>query len=197
MSAPWIAAFVALWISLLLLAVILLGVLRRITGVLERAEAAISDAGGGIDLGGVAPGSVVSPFELRDADGRTVTSAEVITEPTILVFMSSRCGPCKALSRELGGAGATIDGLAFFVVMDDSDDGRRFTVPPSVPIVYQLDGAVSAIFQQRSTPQAFVIDQGGFVLDRAIPNSLEDLRSLAAKQKGGGLKRNRVEKVPV
>lgn len=42
MTTPWISVFVALWVIVLLLAVVVVGVLRRIGGVLDAAEAQLA-----------------------------------------------------------------------------------------------------------------------------------------------------------
>jgi hypothetical protein len=184
MSAPWIAAFVALWLVVVLVVVVVLGFLRRATSVLEVAEQRLASVlRSGIDLGGVAPGSIMSLFELRDRTGTTVSSDTLIDEPTLLLFLSPNCAPCKRLVAEL--RGTDIDGLPFVVVLEDTAGAGEYPLADDVRLLFQTGQSVSQLFESTVTPQAFVVDIGGFVLERVIPNSLADLRQVALRQKGG------------
>jgi hypothetical protein len=62
MTAPWIAAFVALWVLVVLVALTVAGLLRRLNGILEQAESRpASDHGGW----GISPGARVPEFFVR------------------------------------------------------------------------------------------------------------------------------------
>jgi hypothetical protein len=183
-SSPWwIAAFVVLSLAVVLTLVVVLGFLRRAIGALELAEAGLR--GGAPDLGGVPPGAVVPSFDLVTEDGVVEWTVASAVGPTLLILVAPGCGPCARLLRDL--PEGEIDGLPYFAVLPDTEAGRAYEVPVAVPVLYQRDNEASIALQSRFTPQAFVLDAGGFVLERLIPNSLSDLRTVSLRQKGGDL----------
>jgi thiol-disulfide isomerase/thioredoxin len=182
MSAPWIAGFVALWVGFLALAVILLGLLRRMSPILERAEAQIGVHGGKGSFGGAPVASAVAPFQLVDATGRTALSRDSVEEPTLLLFVAPGCGPCEQILGALDGVGERVENVPFHVVAEEGEG--TFEAPPGVSLLYERDHGASTAFQTIVTPHAFVVDQGGLVLDQRIPGSADDLRQMALRQRG-------------
>ena len=97
MSAPWIAAYAVLWLTVLVVAFTTIGIVRRFSGVLERVERQLAtppDLGAAVD-------STVSPFEVVDAEGRTVGFQELVQEPTIVLVAADtapRAGSSSASS---------------------------------------------------------------------------------------------------
>jgi thiol-disulfide isomerase/thioredoxin len=183
MSGPWIAAFVVLWVGFLALAVILLGLVRRMSPILERAEAQLGIHGGKGSFGGAPVASAVGPFQLVDSDGRTAFSREAVEEPTLLLFVAPGCQPCEQILHGLDGVGERYEDVPFHVVMEE---GGEVEAPPGVSLLYERGHAASAAFQTVATPHAFVVDHGGLVIDHRIPGSAEDLRQMALRQRGGG-----------
>lgn len=183
MSSAWIAAFVVTWVVFLAMATIVLGMLKRTASVLERAEALLVSQGG---LGGVTVGSVIRPFEACESDGTPVDSSDLIKIPTIVLFLEPGCGTCRQLVEQLDGVGDAIDGVPLVVVMDDTTAGHAYPFPAGLRVIYQPDGVVSRVFENIATPQAFVVDVGGFVMDRRAANSLAELRMMAWWQREGG-----------
>ena len=184
MSAPWIAGFVALWVGFLALAVILLGLVRRMSPILERAEAQLGMHGGKGSFGGAPVASVVAPFQLVDSGGRAALSRESVVEPTLLLFVAPGCGPCEQILGGLDGVGERFEGVPLHVVVEEGEG--TVEAPPGVSLLYERDHAASAAFQTIVTPHAFVVDHGGLVLDQRIPGSTDDLRQMALRQRGGG-----------
>jgi thiol-disulfide isomerase/thioredoxin len=183
MSGPWIAGFVALWIGFLALATIVLGLLRRMSPIIERAEAQLGVHGGKGGFGGAPVASAVAPFQLVDSSGRTALSRESVEEPTLLLFVAPGCQPCEQILHGLDGVGERYEGVPFHVVMEE---GGEVEAPPGVSLLYERGHAASAAFQTIATPHAFVVDHGGLVLDQRIPGSADDLRQMALRQRGGG-----------
>lgn len=183
MSSGWIAAFVALWVIVLVLGLALLGVLRRIGNVLERAEAGLS---GALRPPGLEPGSPVPAFEGIDDDGATFGPVDLYGRRSLLVFLSADCPPCRLLADELRKVGADHLGAEAIVVVDDSPPGREFAAGLPLRVVYQQARGISAAFQSTATPHAFAIDERGVVVDADAPNTLAVLALLAGQlQKGG------------
>ena len=181
MSGPWIGAFVVLWLVTLLNTAVVLGGLRRIVNVLERAEARLPAEA---SASGAAVGSAIDPFDLVDEEGRELSWTELVQERTIFLFMSKRCTACDELARRLGSQ-QHVDGVPLVVVMDDAEAGRE-GLPPGLRVLYERDGAATRALGNRATPQAYVVDRSGVVLGRTVPATLEELRNLAWFQQNGG-----------
>lgn len=177
------AALVALWSVVVVMALILVGLLRRMTNVLEQAEARLAQAATG--FGGAPPGTAIPPFEVKDEQGSVLRFAQLVGSPAIYLFMSSTCEPCKRLAAELSGIDQALDRTPLFLIMEDSPEAREVPFPPGVTVLYQAEQAASRAFQNVAAPQAFAVDSGGTVLDLLIPNSLGDLRQLVRRIEGG------------
>jgi hypothetical protein len=182
-SAPWVAAFAALWLVTLLNTAVVLGGLRRIANVLERAEARLPGEEPSL---GAEVGSAVDPFLLFDENGGEVAWQEFVREPTILLFMSPDCVACRDLAEHLVGPREQVDGVPLVVVMDDTRKARREPLPSGLTVLYQRDEAATRALRNRATPQAYVLEPSGVVLTRRVPATLGDLRDLARFQRMGG-----------
>jgi thiol-disulfide isomerase/thioredoxin len=189
-SAPWVAAFATLSLVTLLNTAVVLGGLRRIASVLERAEASAPREE---PVFGAAVGSAVDPFDLVDESGRTVPWRELVREPTILLLMSSGCAACAALAEHLEDVREEVDGVPLVVVLDESGEASRERLPSGPRVLYQRDGAATRALDNRATPQAYVLDPSGVVLGRRVPATLDDLRDLARLQRSGRDRASRPE----
>jgi len=164
------------------MAVVLLGTLRRIGPMLELAHTVL--AHGGLDVGGLAVGSKVPPFQAVDAGGSVVTSAELLEEGAILLFLSVGCRPCREIATELGARDAIGDVL-LAVVVTEGTDPAAIGLGPSVRLLLQHNREISSALSNFSTPQAFLIDRTAVVRAVNTPNSVADLENLAENMEGG------------
>jgi hypothetical protein len=157
MNTPWAIAFGALWVVVLLNAVVTVGVLRRIGNILERTEALMASGTDGLSLGGVPVGVQVEEFRVFENRGnhkvREIKSAELIRAPTILLFMGAHCGPCREIGKDLKPSTDEIDGVPFVPVLYE-EEGRPDWLPAGVRAVYQRQEELSRAFQNIATPQA-------------------------------------------
>lgn len=188
MSTPWIVAVLILWGLTVVLAVTVLGVLRRIGPVLERTETLL--ATGRPAVGGAPPGTTVPPFEVKDENGALVASSEIFSSPALVLFMSSICEPCRSLAADMSGFEGQVEGVPLFIVMEDSEEARRFPLPRSAAVLYQADQSASKAFQNISTPQVFLVEEGGIVIDLLVPGSLDGIRRHVVEHMKGGGRRN-------
>lgn len=182
MSGPWIAAFAVLWVVTLVIGFAVLGILRRVSAVLEAAEARLSAQN---ELGAPVR-SIVADFQLYDERGRVVLARDDVADPVLLLLVEPGCGACRELVQELDGTGASLDGVPFAIVIEDSHRGRAFALQDGVRVLYQRHGDVFHAFRNRATPQAYVIDTGGIILARRIPASVRDLQEMARFQRERG-----------
>ena len=177
MSAPWIAAYAVLWLAVLVVAFVMLGLVRRIGGVLEGVERRLSTSAGEF---GAAVGSTVSPFDLDDAGGRRVPFGELVGEPTLLLVMSDHCPACTKLAGQLDGVGETVAGVPLVVVTNAEPEPPY---PATLRVLYERGGEATAALDNRATPQAYVLDPTGRVLDRRVPGSPAHLQEMAVEQR--------------
>ncbi len=183
MTAPWIAAFFALWALVLVEGMALLGLLRRVTSVLERTEAAVLAP---TEVGGAAPGTKIPPFEVQGRSGERVHSKVLLSSPAVVLFVGAGCAPCHQLVLQLEGVAEFGDGARLIVISDDSPERPTLPTPPGPVRVFQRDRAASDAFQNAATPQAFAVDGDAVVRDTLVPGSLQDLRRLAGQFAEGG-----------
>ncbi len=184
MSAPWIALIVVLTITVVLLAVIVLGLLRRVSGVLEAAEFRLRDAGLGGSVGGAAVGTKVGAFSVVDREGATIPSAHLLQRGAVLVFVEAACEPCQHLAASLR-SGATIGASSpVYAIAPVEERSHDWDLGTEVVVVFQRERAVSEVFDNIATPQAFAVNAEGIVVDRSIVNSAARLRELSEQTVG-------------
>ena len=177
MSNAWIAAYAVLWLTVLVVTFTMVGIVRRISSVLEGLEQRLAtppDMGAEIN-------SIISPFELVDADGQTVGFDELVQEPTIVLLSANHCPACRRLLGQLDGVGDSIDGVPFVVVTNADDAETHY--PPGIRVLYEPELAATTALDNRVNPQAYVLDPTGLVLDRRIPGSRSDFVAMAHEQR--------------
>ena len=185
MSAAWIVALVALWVLVLFETVILVGLLRPIGAAFEKVEARLAVAPD-LPVAGVTAGSVIPEFSVSDSMGNRVTSRELAPVPSIVLLVAPNCKACRYLAHDLEEIGTTIEDIRLFVLMQSSPARDQLHFRGGT-VLYDTELEAARAFQSAATPVAFVLDRGNFVLDRTIPNSLDDLQLLALRQKGGAI----------
>jgi hypothetical protein len=178
MTTPWIIAFACLCVLVLLLGFSVIGVMRRMVGVLERAERLLSQ-----EFEGAPPLTRVPPFELVDESGETASSTDLIRESTIVLFMEAGCKSCRTLAQEL--LRPEIGQLPLLVIAGEAGLGDDFGLAADIQVFRQYGGSVAKLFKSIVTPHAFVVDGAGVVLDRVVPGSVADLEQMAKRQEAG------------
>lgn len=187
MSTPWVIAFVLLWLVLVLVVVVLLGLLRRVSEVLERSVAAVSVD----DLAVGAPLlSVIRPFDLTDDDGSRYRFPDLLHGETLILFIGRDCPACEMLLEQMTDVGATVDGMPLFLILDADEHRSHVGVSAALRVLYQRAAEATEAFNNRATPQAYVVDQAGVVLERRVPGSLAHLREMAMHQRQRGGERH-------
>lgn len=176
MSTPWIVALLALWALVLLLAVLVLGTLRRLAPLLESLELASQ----GNRPGGLETGALVPDFEAVDADGARLTAADLEGQRSLVVLVDLDCPPCKQLVGEISATDPHQLELELFAIYGERALHSGFPEVPGMRTLVQVDASVSRAFESNSTPHTFVLD-GRRVVDSGTPNTIEGLRHLALR----------------
>jgi hypothetical protein len=176
-SPAWITAYVVLAALVLLLALLMLGTLRRVVPLLEKAEAA---AHARLPTG-LQRGSQVPQFVALASDGSPVDERD-FGGAAVLLFIGVGCPPCEALVDDIRTHGAFAGRV--LAVADDTEANRELLSGLPLEVAYQ-DGNVSAAFETSATPHAFAISDG-VVVHVAVPQRAADLDALVRAAVEGG-----------
>lgn len=197
MSSPWIAAFLVLWVLVLVLGLLVLGMLRRVSAVLERAESLVSPIRGDLAPRGLARGTSVPDFEAEDESGSVVSSADVLHGETIILFLDADCPPCKLLVDDLSLTTWSDLEVELVAVVSDRRYADSLAAVPGLTVLLESRRAVSDAFDSNARPHAFAISAAGVVAGSDTPNSREQLRQLARQVTEGGDSRAGMRAEPI
>lgn len=184
MTTPWILAFVALWATVVLLGLIVLGTLRRILPVIERAEArlAVATSAG---PGGLTEGASVPPFTVQSIDGETFTEFDLDDTRTVVLFIGTSCVACERLVDDLENGLAPDLGARLVVVSESAESARRLSGSADVTVLVDDDRSVAGAFESQIVPHVFVVEDGT-VLASGRPNTWDGMRRLLVGAVEGG-----------
>jgi hypothetical protein len=185
-TGPWIAAFVGLWVVVLLVALLQLGLVRRAGSLLEQVELQLSSIQVAASIQGLAAGSRVPDVDLRDASGHRRRLREWDDEAAVFLLLSDECEPCQTLLADLRDRSGNILGHHIVAIFDEYSAGLHPVLPPGMVVLYQSDESASQAFRTSATPHAFVTDGKGTIVASGIPNSSSDLARLADEGWKGG-----------
>ena len=180
MSTAWIAAFLLQWAVIVVIAIMLIGVLRRSADALELAEERVSPPTslGGIPVASQAPHfDVLVPTDALANGAHVQDASELLDSPTILLFMKQHCPPCRALAKQLGSNLGTLDDMHLRIVLAE-EDGLPDWLPVGLPVIFERDKSVTRALQNSASPQAYVLDTDRLVLAKRIVRSIDDLWEL-------------------
>jgi hypothetical protein len=181
-TPPWTIAFVLLWLLVILVCLIVVGTLRRISGVLERAEA-LQDAPLTTRPGGLQPGTPLPRFRAQRLNGGWVTDEDVRGSPALILFLSANCPPCQLLARELRRRHEL--GVPLYIALNERSDAKQLGLESLDDAVTQVEGDLARAFSTNTTPHAFAFDSKSTVVATGTPNTVKGLIELAAAAKGG------------
>ena len=102
MSAAWTVVIVALWLLVVAIAFLVVGTLRRMSLVLQRAEAALASSPTGAAVGGLPPGAPLPAFKSKDVNGRRFASEDLLGRPAVGLLVGAECSACDDLIGDLG-----------------------------------------------------------------------------------------------
>jgi hypothetical protein len=152
MSGWWTAAFVAQWVLLGVLCIVVIALARQVgtlhlrlgpRGALE------------IDTEGPSLGEALPPVDARDADGASIVLGGAGSKRLIL-FSSPTCMVCREVAPAVPAAATAADLLP--QIVHDPDAERMFEVP--------------------GTPFILVLDELGIVRAKGTVNNLEQVEGL-------------------
>lgn len=178
MPVGWAIVVVVLAVAVAVLAVIVLGLLRQVTPVLERAATA-TQAGMEVTSQGPVIGEPLPRFSAGGPNGE-VTDEQLRGQPALLLFLSVGCGPCEMLTEDMRKAG--LNGLDKQLIVVTSPGGQReLDLPADVRVLTEQNRSVSEALSVIGTPFAIAVDPEGIVKGVSVPNTVRQLGDLAAQ----------------
>jgi hypothetical protein len=181
----WLAAFVALWVLVTFIGLVVLGTLRRVTPLIEAAEAAATSATTA-SLGGLLVGSRVPAFTAETVDRQVFTEMRLETGRSGVLFLSRSCDACERLADDLARGEVPPDlGVPLIVVSDEATSASEFSRSVDVTVLVDERRVVADAFDVRIVPRAFVVGERRLVLAAGRPNDWDGLRSLISTAEGG------------
>jgi peroxiredoxin len=183
MTPPWIAAFLTLWVVVSLLALLMLGVLRRVTPVLEQAESRLADLRA--HPSGLHPGTTVPSFSVSTLNGGTFSNADLFGSTTIVLFLGSACPACERFVRDLRHGDVPDLGARLVAVAESAEEAEEFAAARA-RVVIQEAQSLSLLFESDRFPHVFVVDAEARVVASGWPNDWEGVRALVPSVWEGG-----------
>ena len=131
---------------------------RRLTGRGAQAEPAIV----------LEPGQPIPRFDALDAAGATLSSSDILngSERSVLVFMSTSCGPCIGLLPELARWRRMLVGRVAIHALSagDATEAHRLGEEHELPVLFDGDSAAANALGIQGTPSAVAVDDSGHLL---------------------------------
>jgi peroxiredoxin len=182
----WIVAFAALWLLVVALGLLVLGTLRRLLPLIERAEGVLSAAESSRE--GLRSGEMVPPFTAHEVGGSTITEADLEGRRSIVLFLSPSCRACEGMVGDLKEGTVPDLGASLLAISDDREQARAFEPSHGITVLVQDGRSLADVFLSTVTPHAFVIDEERRVRASAIPSDWDSLRQLTDSATKGGSK---------
>jgi thiol-disulfide isomerase/thioredoxin len=175
MSAPWGVLILALWFVVVVLAVILLGLIRRVAPLLVEGQTQHA----ALEPQGLAIGAEVPFFRARDDLDRIVEPGELIADGGLFVFVAPGCPPCDELLLQLAQSVEPIASILYLILDGSSNTDPRID-SARVHVLQEIDHSMTRAFGNSAAPHAFAVNREGRVVARDIVNTPRDLARLAA-----------------
>lgn len=185
MSGAWLVLFIGLWIVCMLLAVLVVGLSRRIqslesNGLASAAASVRADATRDVEEQFLGKQLAERALE-SGVEGLAGGLAGVI------LFVSEHCGPCQALAADVGAELTKLGrsdeaGLAELLdtrVTIVTDQTGSFDALGATAVMIDSDGSVMNNFGVTATPIGITLDDNGVVIAASLANELRDIEKLA------------------
>jgi hypothetical protein len=186
-SIPWILVVAALWATVALLGLILLGTLRRILPIVEQAERSLAADAARAGPGGLTDGTTVPPFTAVSVGGATYTELDLRDERTVVLFIGATCRACEPLIEGLENGFVPDLGVRLVTVVENADFARELARSAEVTVLIDELRSLALAFDSHIVPHAFVVEDGR-VRSSGRPNTWDSVRLLveAGEAEGGG-----------
>ncbi len=168
MEGIWLISYIVLW-ALVIVLILLVILLYRQLGIMYLGSAE------GVSRDGLTPGVKAPDFSLKDQYDNPQRLSDYRGRPTVLLFGSPHCSPCRILLPQLHdwskahpevgvlwlNAASEEESLKFV-----SDTGSTLPIAPYTPQENLMDK-----YKVRVTPFMFLIDESGVVKVKGLVNT--------------------------
>lgn len=177
MTDPWILVFGVLTCAVVVLSVLYVGLLRRVSSVLEDAEQAIGRSPAYPPDMGLRTGEKIDSAVTTDGSGRQVELTELIAERSAIVLLAAAdCDPCHRLLEDVSSQGWAHESVQLIVVLDEPTHLDSVLAAANVAVLYQgAHQSVSRAVRSNIFPHAFAVSRNIVVASPVIPASMEEL----------------------
>jgi methylamine dehydrogenase accessory protein MauD len=164
----WIISYIALWVLVVVL-ILLVILLYRQLGIMYLGSAE------GVSRDGLEPGKKAPDWALEDQYGTTHKLSDYLGKPTVILFGSPHCSPCRILlpqmhdwakaHPEVGvvwlNAASPEESLKFV-----SETGATLPIMPYTPESKLMDK-----YRVRVTPFMFLVDENSVIRQKGLVNT--------------------------
>lgn len=173
MSAPFLFSYLALWVLVILQALILLGLTLAVHELRNGPLMAKRPS---------PQGQPAPKFSAVDLSGNPVSSELFAGRPTVLLFVSPNCPSCMVTFPELSALASNSERGLFVVCRGTPTQCRKLAVDYdlTLPIVPDEDAELTRIFGVSATPTAVRISAAGVIESYGEPVRADDLAKLVA-----------------
>lgn len=180
MPVGWVITVVTLSAAVVILAVILLGVLRQVTPVLERAAAILVPDDQVTVPGSLRIGPAVgSRLPLLPLPGGGDIRDRLPSHHAVLLFLTPGCGPCGVLAKDMNQADfGSLDSQ--LVIITTPDGPQELGIPAGVPILTEQDREISDTLSVTATPFAIAVDHDRIIRAARVPHTMKEITDLAS-----------------
>lgn len=175
MSGPWTAAFLSLWVLVALMALVMIGLVRRVAALTSAGVASTRNLR--FQPQGIEPGRSVPFFSVEDArTGETLASTQFQGSPVVYLLLEADCQPCQKLAQHL--ESATLRLASETLIILDKRGTFDLVRRARLTFAYQQALSVTELLRTNATPYAFAVDETGVVVDAGVVNSSAELERL-------------------
>lgn len=180
MTGPWIAAFIALVILVLIQTAFLIGLATQTIGVLARIQKLVGNVSLEDMFHGLPVGSPLPAFAAAHDQGPPLPAAGDL--PTrLFLFLGGDCAPCDELLNNLRTETLDLGAVRPIVVVDQHASSAMLSlVPNDWTVLTERHGDMSTSLRVRVTPYVYTVDGHDIIRATGIPNTVAELAAFAA-----------------
>lgn len=172
------AAVVTFGLALRTLASRIDSVERRMETDVEGLARQLRDKSAPARRAGLRRGTMAPPFTLTDSNGAQFSLEDFSERRLLLLFVSSHCGPCSTVLREVG-ENPNDDRWDDVVVIVTGDQSIAPEIPRGLRWAADSDGAVAALYHVQYPPVCAVVGRDGRVTISGVARTRNDVEKLA------------------
>jgi len=168
MEGVWLVSYIVLWLLVLGMGVLILLLYRQL-GIMYLGSAE------GVSRDGLNKGTQAPDFSLTDQYGNLQRLINYRGRPTLLLFGSPHCSPCRTLLPQLHDwANAHPDVGVLWLNAASPEESLKFVsdTGATIPVApYPPEGNLLDTYKVRVTPFSFLLDENGVIRAKGLVNT--------------------------